>query len=62
MKTFDLFRISADGKPIWLTAVETLEEAKTEAKIVHVLDRDCDFCVLDQNTGAVLTIARKELG
>ena len=58
----DLFKIRNDGEPVWLGPVESIEEGRMKAKLQYASDPNCDFCVLDQNTGKIVDFPRKELG
>ena len=56
---YDLFKIERGGDPLWLGATDSVDEAKEQAK--QHSDSECDFCVMDQQTGERIGIARSEL-
>jgi hypothetical protein len=47
---FNIFRVEPEG-PVWVGATDTLEQAKEVTKS-QITDSKCEFCIIDQLTGA----------
>jgi hypothetical protein len=54
--TYDIFERLPDGAPMWIKAVESLEEARNEITVlVNVNDRaPRDFFIFDSRRGSVV--------
>jgi hypothetical protein len=53
MKPFEVFKIDAAGECVWVGEAADLEEATSKAKEALAGDPQCDFCMIDQQTGAI---------
>jgi hypothetical protein len=56
---FDIFKVSEDGSPIWVTTAPTLEEARSEVNGLQATSAD-NYIVLNQKTGNKIVIPYSE--
>jgi hypothetical protein len=62
-KSLELFKIESNGVPLWLAAVDTLEEARQRAKLEHQHhpDSGCHYRVLDPKRDTTHLIPLSEI-
>jgi hypothetical protein len=58
---FDLIKIDQCGRPLWLCATKTREEAQKKAQVERTLDPNYEFRLLNTLTGRIEVFVVAEL-